>query len=98
MKGRFVIDNKEYFLPDISYENFLDYMDWKGSSDQAYDSYLDRNNMKDMSDFDSETTGDIVLIFEQPHRGRVLKFKCIYDSDRDEYFDENEYFKEMDND
>ena len=48
--------------------------------------------MKDLTDFNGESTGEITLIVEQPYRGRVLKFRCIYDSDNDENFNEVGYF------
>lgn len=48
--------------------------------------------MKDLSDFNGESTGEITLVVEQPYRGRVLKFRCIYDSDNDENFSEVAYF------
>lgn len=82
-------------LPDISYDRWLKSDLYKsGSSDIEYDNYLRENKMIDLTDFNSETTGDIELIVEQEHRGRVLKFKCVYDSDNDESFNEREYFKQ----
>lgn len=38
---------------------------------------------------------EITLVVEQSWRGRVLKFKCVYDSDNDENFDEKVYFGEQ---
>ena len=86
-------DGTEYKLPDISYEKFTEYMFKSGSSDVEYDKYLRENNMQDLTDFNSESTCEITLIVEQPYRGRVLKFKCIYDSDNDDNFNEVVYFE-----
>jgi hypothetical protein len=79
-------------LPDISYEKFTELMFESGSSDLEYAEYCRENNMKDLSDFNGESTGEITLVVEQPYRGRVLKFRCIYDSDNDENFSEVAYF------
>jgi len=84
----------EYKLPDISYEKFTEYMFKGGSSDVEYDKYCRDNNMKDLTDFNSQSTGEVTLIVEQPYRGRVLKFRCIYDSDNDDSFNEINYFGE----
>ena len=81
-------------LSDISYDRFIKTdLYQSGSSDMAYDEYLRENNMVDLTDFNSQSTGDIELIVESENRGRVLKFKCVYDSDNDESFDERIYFK-----
>jgi len=89
------VDN-EYKLPDISSEKFDEFM-WKsGSNDVEYETYKRDNAMKELTDFNSETTDEITLIIEQSWRGRVLKFKCVYDSKNDETFDEKEYFGEHD--
>ena len=85
-------DGTEYILPDVSYEKFTEHMFKSGSSDVEYDKYLRENNMKELTDFNGESTGEITLIVEQPYRGRVLKFKCVYDSDNDENFNEVSYF------
>lgn len=99
-------DGGEFRLPDISYEKFTEHM-FSGTallckssasrygsvSDIEYDKYCRENNMKELTDFNSESTGEITLIVEQPYRGRVLKFRCIYDSDNDENFNEVDYFK-----
>lgn len=85
-------DGTEYTLPDISYEKFTEYMFEVGGSDVEYDKYLRENNMKELTDFNGESTGEITLIVEQPYIGRVLKFKCVYDSDNDENFNEISYF------
>jgi|TARA_R110000803_G_scaffold193947_1_gene256947 hypothetical protein len=86
-------DGTEYRLPDISYDKFENSELYKsGSSDIEYDKYLRENGMKELSDFNSESTNEITLIDEQPYRGRVLKFKLVYDSDNDENFNEKEYF------
>lgn len=82
----------EYKLPDISYEKFTEHMFESGSSDVEYDKYCRKNKMKDLTDFNGESTGKITLIVEQPYKGRVLKFRCIYDSDNDENFNEVNYF------
>jgi hypothetical protein len=86
-------DGTEYKLPDISYEKFTEHMFESGSSDVEYDKYCRENNMKDLTDFNSESTSEITLIVEQPYRGRVLKFRCIYDSDNDANFNEVSYFE-----
>jgi len=49
--------------------------------------------MVELTDFNSQTTNEITLVVEQSWRGRVLKFKCVYDSDNDENFNEEDYFK-----
>jgi hypothetical protein len=85
-------DGTEYRLPDISYEKFTEHMFKSGCSDVEYDKYCRENNMKELTDFNGESTGEITLIVEQPYRGRVLKFRCIYDSDNDENFNEVSYF------
>jgi len=79
-------------LPDISYDKFTEYMFDSGSSDVEYNKYLGDNNMVELTDFNSQTTDEIVLIVEDSFMGRVLKFKCVYDSDNDVSFNENEYF------
>ena len=85
-------DGTEYRLPDISYEKFTEHVFESGCSDIEYNKYCRENNMKDLTDFNGESTGEITLIVEQPYRGRVLKFRCIYDSDNDENFNEVSYF------
>lgn len=81
-------------LPDISYDRFVKTDLYQaGGSDIAYDEYLKENNMIDLIEFNSQTTGDVELIVESENRGRILKFKCIYDSDNDESFHERIYFK-----
>jgi hypothetical protein len=85
----------EYKLPDISSEKFDEFI-WKsGSNDVEYENYKRENGMKELTDFNSQTTDEITLVVEQSWRGRVLKFKCVYDSDNDENFDEKEYFGEQ---
>lgn len=82
----------EYKLVDISLKWFEEFM-WKGgSNDVEYEKYKRENSMIDLTDINSQTTGELTLVVEQPYRGRVLKFKCIYDSDNDENFDECQYF------
>lgn len=83
---------KEYTLPDISYEKFTEYLFEGGGSDVEYDKYLRENNMKEITDFNGESTSEIMLLVEQPYRGRVLKFQCVYDSNNDENFNEVSYF------
>lgn len=85
-------DGTEYELPDISYEKFTKYIFKLGLSDVEYNKYCIKNNMKDLTDFNSKSTGEIELIVEQPYRERVLKFKCIYDSDNDKNFNQSDYF------
>ena len=85
-------DGTEYALPDISYEKFTEHMFESDGSDVEYDKYLLENNMKELTDFNGESTSEITLIVEQPYRGRVLKFKCVYDSNNDENFNEVSYF------
>lgn len=83
----------ELKFPDISYDYFLKYI-WgskknyifSGASDIDYDYFKKENKMKEISDFNSETTKDILLIVENEYRERVLIFECIYDSDNDENF------------
>lgn len=89
-------DGNEYRLPDISYKKFIESDLYKtGSSDVEYAKYLRDNGMAELSDFNSQSTNEITLIDEEPYRGRVLKFKLIYDSENDETFDEKEYFGEI---
>ena len=85
-------DGTEYTLPDISYEKFTEHMFKSGGSDIEYDKYLHENNMKELTDFNGESTDEITLIVEQSYRGRVLKFRCVYDSDNDDDFNEVSYF------
>ncbi len=80
-------------LPDISYDHFTEFLFKQGVSDSEYDKYLRDNNMKYLTDFNSESTEEIELIIENSGRNRVLKYRCYYDSDNDEEFDGNEYFK-----
>ena len=83
-------DGSEYKLSD-KFDEFM----WKeGASDMAFDKYKRENNMCDLTDFNSESTNEISLIIEQKWRGRVLKFKCVYDSDNDDTFDEHVYFND----
>lgn len=63
-----------------------------GCNDVEYEKYKREYGMVELTDFNSQTTDEITLVVEQPWRGRVLKFKCIYDSDNDENFDEIKYF------
>lgn len=89
-------DGDEFRLPDLSYDKFINselYAD--GSSDIEYEKYLRENGMVELSDFNSQSTNEITLIDEQPFRGRVLKFRLVYDSDNDPNFDEKEYFGEI---
>lgn len=79
-------------LPDISYEKFLEFLFESGSSDIEYDNYLRENKMTELTNFSKEGVEDLTLIVEHPYRGRVLKFKCVYDSDNDKNFDEVKYF------
>lgn len=85
-------DGTEYYLPDISYQKFLKYLFESGCSDLEYDKYCRSNNMKELTDFNPESTNEITLVVEQQYRNRILKFKCIYDSDNDPNFNGNEYF------
>ncbi len=85
----------EYKLPDISSEKFGEFICEIGSNDVEYEKYKRENGMVELTDFNSETTDEITLVIEQSWRGRVLKFKCVYDSDNDENFDEKEYFGEQ---
>ena len=90
---KIIFDNGiEYMLPDVSYEKFSEYIFDCGCSDVEYDNYCRKNNMKSLTDFNGESTNEITLVIEQPYRGRVLKFKCVYDSDNDEKFNEINYF------
>lgn len=94
---RVVFDGgSEFRLPDLSYDKFLNSELFVGGcSDVEYDNYLCENNMVELSSFSSECTNKITLIDEQPFRRRVLKFRLVYDSDKDPNFDENEYFGEI---
>jgi hypothetical protein len=85
----------EYKLPDISSEKFDEFMWESGSNDVEYKKYKRENEMIELTDFNSQTTNEITLVVEQSWRGRVLKFKCVYDSDNDENFDEKDYFGEQ---
>ena len=84
----------EYKLPDISSEKFDKFMWESGSNDVEYEKYKLENGMIELTDFNSQTTGEITLVIEQFRRGRVLKFKCVYDSDNDENFDKKDYFED----
>ena len=79
------IDDKEMFqFPDISYDRFVDdpRLYKTGSSDVEYDKYMHKHNMAFITDINSEAMRDeIVLVIKNEYRNRVLKFKCIYDSD-----------------
>ena len=84
------LDGEEINCPDISYDKFLEFM-WSkgienihGTSDIDYYDYLRRNNMMKVTDLNFQTTPEIELIIEEDWSGRVLKFKCIYDSDNEE--------------
>ena len=95
MKIKVQLENEIVGLtPDISYDKFCNSELYEsGSSDIEYDNYLKNNSMIDLSDYNDQTTPEIILIVEQEHRGRVLKFKCFYDSNSDENFNEEQYFK-----
>lgn len=84
-----------YKLPDISSEKFDEFMWGSGDSEFEYEKYKRENRMIELTDFNSQTTDEITLVVEQSWRGRVLKFKCVYDSDNDENFDEKDYFGEQ---
>lgn len=89
-------DGLEYRLPDMSYDKFKESHYYKsGSSDLEYDKYLADGNMTELSDFNSDSTNKITLIDEQPYRGRVLKFRLVYDSDNDPNFSETDYFGDL---
>ena len=89
-------DGTKYMLPDISYEHFQkSELYKKGFCTIAYKEYLRKNGMKELSDFNSQSTSEITLIDENQDRGRVLKFKLVYDSDDDEFFNEKEYFEKV---
>ena len=91
---KIAFDNgSEYRLPDISYEKFTEYMFKNGSSDVEYEKYLRENNMKDLTDFNSESTDEITLVIENSGRERLLKFRCVFDSDNDKTFDYKYYRK-----
>ena len=85
----------EYKLPDISSEKFDEFIWENGSNDVEYEKYKRENGMIELTDFNSQTTDEITLVVEQSWRGRVLKFKCVYDSDNDDNFDEKGYFGEQ---
>jgi mRNA-degrading endonuclease RelE of RelBE toxin-antitoxin system len=85
-------DGNVYKLPDISSEKFDEFMFKNGSNDVEYEKYKRENGMKELTDFNGESTSEITLVVEQSWRGRVLKFKCIYDSDNDKNFNEEQYF------
>jgi hypothetical protein len=87
-------NGNEYKLPDISSEKFDEFIFKGGSNDVEYEKYKRENGMIELSDFNSQTTDEITLVVAESWRGRVLKFKCVYDSDNDENFDEKEYFGE----
>ena len=89
-------DGVEYALPDISYDKFIELDKYEGGSDIEYDKYLLENGMVDLTDFNSNSTNEITLIDEHPYRGRVLKFRLIYDSDKDHEFNETDYFGNID--
>lgn len=95
IKIKFIGEDKIHgVFPDISYDKFVKTDLYQlNSSDIAYDAYLKDNNMVDLTDFNAQSTEDIELIVENESRGRVLKFKCVYDSDNDESFHERMYFK-----
>jgi hypothetical protein len=79
-------------LPDISLDIFDKYIWEEGSNDIEYEKYKRDHKMIELTDLNEQTIQEITLIIEQPYRGRVLKFKCIYDSNNDEFFNEDEYF------
>lgn len=71
-------------LPDISYEHFLKFMFHGGASDTEYFSYLRNNNMKELTDFNSDGIQELYLVVEDGFRQRRIVFKAIYDSDTEE--------------
>lgn len=75
-------------LPDISYEMFSDFIFKDGFSDIEYEKHLRSKGMQDAAaDYEFPLTG-AVLTYEAD--GRVLKFKCVFDSKAKEYkVDEN---------
>jgi len=95
-------DGYERDHPDISFEMWEELVYEKnpeiflhvGDSEYCYGRYLKSKNMVNLSDFNSQTTNEITLVMEQKYRGRVLKFRCVYDSDNEKDFNEKEYFKE----
>jgi len=74
-------DGSEHKLPDVSYNKFLNYIFEDGMSDIAWENYLKNNNMVDIVDYNSDATKEMTLIVENKETERILKFKCIYDSD-----------------
>jgi hypothetical protein len=74
-------NEKEDFLPDISYEVFEKTVIYEGSSEQAYDKYLRSKGMKYLTDLNSETTKEISLVVENGFRERRIILKVVEDSD-----------------
>jgi hypothetical protein len=72
---KLVNDNSEYKLCDVSPSHFV------AISTEDYDDYKSENGMVDLTDFNSDLTDYINLVVEN-NNGRVLKFICVYDSDK----------------
>lgn len=69
-------DKTEYLLPDISYEKFFQYMFEFGSSDIAYQKYLNENEMIDIFDIDKDEFIDSEIHFIHSDKGKIV-FKYL---------------------
>jgi hypothetical protein len=76
-------DGNTYYLPDISYNKFTEYMFKVGTSDTEYTSYLRENKMKELTDF-NDSVFDLKLVVESKFGDRKLIFKCVYDSEEED--------------
>ena len=86
-------DDSIYKFPDTSYSVFEKYIPHdESNSDLAYENYLHDRCMRELTDFNAETINGITLVVKEDWRERVLKFKCVYDSDNDEDFNPKDYF------
>lgn len=68
-------------FPDISYEKFVELVFTQGTSDTEYENYLRDAGMIELTDFNSETTGDLQIIVEREFDGRRMVLEVVEDSE-----------------
>lgn len=74
-------DGEQFTAPDVSEEFFAEHYPYSGISDIEYGKYLRSKGMKRITDFNPNGTSQMTL--EVRDGERVIRFKCIFDSDSD---------------
>jgi len=72
---KFILEGREYQLPDISYTQFCELLFAEGLSDVAWNQYLRENGMQELTKFTQESIQDGVLVYED--EDVIIKFKCV---------------------